>query len=58
MPPSLSEKATGVSLVVQWLRLHLPMQGTRVLALVGELRFHMPRGNTCSGEPKPILGNY
>ena len=33
------------SLVAQWLRLHLPMQGTRVPSLVGELRSHMPQGN-------------
>ena len=26
----------GTSLVVQWLRIHLPMQGTRVLSLVWE----------------------
>ena len=33
------------SLVAQWLRLRLPMQGTRVPSLVGELRSHMPQGN-------------
>ena len=32
----------GTSLVVQWLRIHLPMQGTRVRSRVGELRSHMP----------------
>ena len=31
-------KHAGTSLVVQWLRLHLPMQGTRVRSLVGELK--------------------
>ena len=31
----------GTSLVVQWLRIHLPMQGTRVPSLVGELRSHV-----------------
>ena len=36
------EKRT--SLAVQWLRLHLPMQGVRVRPLVGELRSHMPHG--------------
>ena len=38
---------TGIktSLVVQWLRIRLPMQGMRVPFLVGELRSHMPRGN-------------
>ena len=33
------------SLVVQWLRIRLPMQGTRVRSLVGELRSHMPQGS-------------
>ena len=35
---------SGASLVVQWLRLRLPMQGTRVRALVWEDP-HMPRSN-------------
>ena len=35
----------GTSLVVQWLRICLPMQGTWVRSLVGELRSHMLRGN-------------
>ena len=35
----------GTSLVVQWLRIHLPMQGTWVRSLIGELRSHMPQGN-------------
>ena len=30
------------SLVAQWLRLRLPMQGMWVRSLVGELRSHMP----------------
>ena len=33
------------SLVVQWLRIHLPMQGTQVQFLVGELKSHTPCGN-------------
>ena len=37
-------KTTGSSLMVQWLRLRLPMQGVRVRSLVGELRSHMPHG--------------
>ena len=37
---------TGTSLVVQWLRIHLPMQGTWVQSLVGELRSHKPLGCT------------
>ena len=35
----------GTSLVVQWLRIYLPVQGTRVQYLVGELRSHMLGGN-------------
>ena len=35
---------TGTSLVVQWLRIHLPTQGMWVQSLVSELRLHMPRG--------------
>ena len=35
---------TGTSLMVQWLRLHHPMQGVWVWSLVQELRSHMPRG--------------
>ena len=31
------------SLVVQWLRIHLPMQETQVWSLFGELRSHMPQ---------------
>ena len=34
----------GISLVVQWLRIHLLMQDTQVQSLVGELRSHMPWG--------------
>ena len=30
----------GTSLVVQWLRIHLAMQGIQVRSLVGELRSH------------------
>ena len=37
-------KEEGTSQVVQWLRLHLPMQGVRVRSLLRELRSHMPRG--------------
>ena len=31
--------------MVQWLRIRLPTQGTRVQSLVGELRFLVPWGN-------------
>jgi len=37
-------KCCGTSLVVQWLRLHLPMLGVRVRSLIGELRSHIPHG--------------
>ena len=39
------------SLVAQWLRIHLPMQGTRVRALVQE-------DPTCRGATKPVRHNY
>ena len=32
-----------ISLVVQWLRIHLAMQEARVRSLVGELKSHLPR---------------
>ena len=41
----------GTSLVAQWLRIHLPMQGTRVRALVQE-------DPTCRGATKPVRHNY
>ena len=31
-------------MVVQWLSLHLPMQGVRVQCLGAKLRSHMPQG--------------
>ena len=39
------------SLVAQWLRIRLPMQGTRVRALVWE-------DPTCRGATKPVHHNY
>ena len=39
------------SLVAQWLRICLPMQGTRVQALVRE-------DPTCRGATKPMRHNY
>ena len=39
------------SLVAQWLRIRLPMQGTRVQALVRE-------DPTCHGATKPVHHNY
>ena len=41
----------GTSLVAQWLRIHLPMQGTWVQVLVRE-------DPTCCGATKPIRHNY
>ena len=35
----------GTSLVIQWLRICLAMQGMWVRSLVRELRFHMLQGN-------------
>ena len=39
------------SLVAQWLRIHLPMQGTRVRSLVW-------KDPTCHGATKPVRHNY
>ena len=41
----------GSSLVVQWLRIHLPTQGTRVPSLVQE-------DPTWGGATKPMRHNY
>ena len=41
----------GASLMVQWLRIHLPMQGTQVQALVWE-------DSTCRGATQPVCHNY
>ena len=41
----------GTSLVAQWLRIRLPMQGTRVQALVWD-------GPTCRRATKPVRHNY
>ena len=37
--------SVGTSLAVQWLRIHLAMQGTQVRSPVGERRSHMPWDN-------------
>ena len=39
------------SLVAQWLRIRLPMQGTRIRALVQE-------DPTCRGAAKPVRHSY
>ena len=41
----------GASLVAQWLRICLPMKGTRVRALVWE-------DPTCHGATRPVSHNY
>ena len=45
------KKSLGASLVAQWLRILLPVQGTRVRALVQE-------DPTCRGATKPMRHNY
>ena len=45
------KKNLWASLVVQWLRIRLPMQGTRVRALVWE-------DPTCRGATRPVSHNY
>ena len=42
---------SGTSLVAQWIRIRLPMQGTWVQALVRE-------DPTCRGATKPVHHNY
>ena len=49
--PNYSESVCGASLVAQWLRVRLPMQGTRVRALVCE-------DPTCRGAAGPVRHNY
>ena len=46
-----SERTFRASLVAKWLRICLPMQGTRVGALVQE-------DPTCRGATKPVRHNY
>ena len=47
----IRQNTLGTSLVAQWLRIRLPMQGTRVRALVQE-------DPTCRGATKPVRHNY
>ena len=47
----LKKLKIGASVVVQWLRIRLPMQGTRVRALVWE-------DPTCHGATGPVSHNY
>ena len=48
---SIKNTDYGASRVAQWLRIRLPMQGTRVRALVRE-------DPTCRGTTKPMRHNY
>ena len=50
---NLKENPGGTSLALQWLRIQRSMQGTRVQALVGELRSH-----TQGSATKPPNHNY
>ena len=45
------KNTAGASLVAQWLRICLPVQGTRVRALVWE-------DPTCRGAAGPVSHNY
>ena len=45
------QEGYGTSLVAQWLRIHLPLQETRVWSLIQE-------DPTCHGATKPISHNY
>ena len=45
---NLKKKCDLTSLVIQWLRIHLPKQGTWVQSLVRE-------DSTCCGATKPVL---
>ena len=47
----ISKTLFWASLVAQWLTIHLPMQGTRVRALVWE-------DPTCRRATKPVHHNY
>ena len=47
----IRNESHGTSLVAQWLRIRLPMQGTWVQALVWE-------DPTCRGATKPVRHNY
>ena len=42
---TIFKEELGTSLVLQWSRTPLAMQGTWIPSLVGELRFHMQRGS-------------
>ena len=43
--------------MIQWLRLHLPMQGVWVQSLVGELRSHMSLGQKTKTQVALVVKN-
>ena len=51
LPECHQNTTIGTSLVAQWLRIRLPMQGTQVQSLVRE-------DTTCHGTTKPMRHNY
>lgn len=50
----MKEAALGTSLVVQWLRLHLPMRAVWVRPLIKELRSQVPHGQKAKQTKKAI----
>ena len=50
--PVLKRQGLKTSLMAQWLRIHLAMQGTQVGSLVGKLRPHRPTYSSTL-EPAP-----
>ena len=52
-------KCTGISLVVQWLRICFPMQRTQVQSLVCEHASGHATGqlSLCNTTKEPVLGN-
>jgi len=52
----VSRSISGTSLVVQWLRLHLPMQGLWLQSLVWELRSHGPHVQRTKAKSRSNIG--
>ena len=52
---SIIEKRIGTSLVVQWLRIRLPMQGTWVRSLVREIPHAVEQLSPCATTTEPAL---
>ena len=48
----------GASLVAQWLRIHLPVQGTQVQALVLEDPTCVEQLSLCTTTTEPVCHNY